>query len=54
MGNLLNIIAIFFCLFWVIGLFVYNVGAVIHVALVLAVVSLLLRLVEKGETEHHF
>ena len=46
MGNLLYIIAIILIIFWAIGLFVYSAGAVIHILLVLAVVSIILRVIQ--------
>ncbi len=46
MGNLLYIIAVILIIFWAIGLFVYSAGAVIHILLVLAVVSIILRVIQ--------
>jgi hypothetical protein len=45
MGNLLYIVAVILIIFWAIGFFAYSVGAVIHILLVLAVISILLRLI---------
>lgn len=45
MSNLLYVIAIVFLIGWVLGFFVYSVGAVIHVLLVVAIVAILLRLI---------
>jgi len=44
MGNILYIIAVILLLFWAIGFFAYSIGAVIHVLLVLALISFLVRI----------
>lgn len=46
MGNLLYTIAVILIIFWVIGFIGYNVGGLIHVLLVIAVISILLRLIK--------
>ena len=46
MGNLLYLIAVVLIIFWAIGFFAYSVGAVIHILLVLAIISILLRLIQ--------
>jgi hypothetical protein len=43
MSSLLYIIAFLLFLGWVVGLFVYSVGGVIHMLLVLAIISATLR-----------
>lgn len=48
MSNLLYIVAVVFVLAWALGFFVYSVGSVIHILLVIAVVAILLRLI-RGE-----
>ncbi|WP_139352624.1 lmo0937 family membrane protein [Algoriphagus sp. A40] len=45
MNSLLYIIAIVLIIGWLLGVFVYSVGGLIHILLVLAVVSILLRLI---------
>jgi hypothetical protein len=45
MGNLLYLIAIILVIAWAIGFFAYSAGAIIHLLLVIAVVSILLRLI---------
>jgi hypothetical protein len=45
MGNLLYLIAIILIIAWAIGFFAYSAGAVIHLLLVIAVVSILLRII---------
>lgn len=44
MGNILYIIAVILVIFWAIGLFAYSVGAIIHILLVLAIISIVLRI----------
>jgi hypothetical protein len=46
MSNLLYIVAVFLIIFWAIGFFAYGVGAIIHVLLVIAVISILLRVIQ--------
>jgi hypothetical protein len=45
MESLLYILAIIFVIAWAIGFFVYSVGALIHILLVLALIAILLRLI---------
>jgi hypothetical protein len=46
MGNLLYIIAVIFIVFWAIGFFAFSLGAFIHVLLILAVISILVRVIQ--------
>jgi hypothetical protein len=46
MSNLLYIVAVILIIFWAIGFFAYGVGAIIHVLLVIAVISILLRVIQ--------
>ncbi len=46
MGNLLYLIAVVLILFWAIGFFAYSAGAIIHILLVIAVISILLRIIQ--------
>jgi hypothetical protein len=41
MGNILYIVAVVLVIFWAIGFFAYSLGAIIHILLVLAVISIL-------------
>jgi len=50
MENFLYILAIILVIGWAVGFFVYSVGAVIHILLVIAVVAILLRLIRGGGT----
>jgi len=45
MSNLLYLIAVILIIFWAIGFFAYSVGAIIHILLVLAAISILLRII---------
>lgn len=51
MRSLLYIIAIILIIGWILGAFVYSAGAIIHILLVLAVISLLLGLIRKGSVD---
>jgi hypothetical protein len=46
MGNILYAIAVILIIAWAIGLFVYSVGSIIHILLVLAIISILLRVIQ--------
>ena len=46
MGNLLYLIAIILIIFWLIGIFAYSAGAVIHILLVIAIIAILLRVIQ--------
>jgi Family of unknown function (DUF5670) len=46
MGNLLYAVAIILIIFWAIGFFAYSAGGIIHVLLVIAVISILLRVIQ--------
>ncbi|MFD2034568.1 lmo0937 family membrane protein [Belliella marina] len=45
MGNLLYLIALILVIGWIFGAFVYSVGGLIHILLVLAVISILFRVI---------
>ena len=45
MSDLLYVIAVILIIGWLLGAFVFNVGSIIHVLLVIAVVAILLRLI---------
>lgn len=46
MGNLLYLVAVVLIIFWAIGFFAYSAGGIIHVLLVIAVISILLRIIQ--------
>ena len=49
MGNLLYVIAVILIIGWAIGFFAYNLGAIIHILLVIAIISILLRVIQGGK-----
>ena len=49
MGNLLYTIAVILIIFWAIGFFAYSAGGIIHILLVIAVISILLRIIRGGK-----
>jgi hypothetical protein len=46
MGNLLYLLAVILIIFWAIGFFAYSAGGIIHVLLVIALISILLRVIQ--------
>lgn len=50
MNNLLYIIAVILLIGWVIGAFVFTVGKIIHILLVLAIISILIRVIRGDKT----
>lgn len=48
MSNLLYVIAVIFVIAWALGFFVYSLGTIVHILLVIAVIAILLRLI-RGE-----
>lgn len=49
MGNLLYLIAVILIILWAVGYFAFSFGAIIHILLVLAVISILLRIIRGNE-----
>lgn len=47
MRNLLYIIAVLLLLSWVIGFFLYSLGAIVNVLLIIAIVALLIGMAQK-------
>lgn len=45
MGNILYLVAIILIILWAVGYFAYSLGALIHILLVIAVISILLRII---------
>ncbi len=45
MGDLLYVIAIILIIGWLLGAFVFSVGSIIHILLVIAIIAILLRLI---------
>ena len=46
MSNLLYLIAVILIIGWALGFFVYSVGALIHVLLVVAVIAIIFRIIQ--------
>ena len=46
MGNLLYILAVILVIFWAIGFIGYNAGGIIHILLVIALISIILRIIQ--------
>ena len=46
MGNLLYVAAVVLIVFWAIGFIGYNLGEIIHVLLMIALVAILLRVID--------
>lgn len=46
MQNLLYTVAVILVILWALGFFIYNLGSLIHILLVIAVVAILLRLIK--------
>lgn len=46
MGNLLYIIAVILIIAWAIGFIGYNIGGVIHILLVIAIIAVILRIIQ--------
>jgi hypothetical protein len=45
MSDLLYVLAVILIIGWILGAFVFSVGGVIHILLVVAVIAILLRLI---------
>jgi hypothetical protein len=50
MGNILYIVAVVLIISWAIGFFAYSVGAIIHILLVLALISFLVKIFTGNKT----
>jgi len=46
MGNLLYIIAVILIIAWAIGFVGYNIGGIIHILLVIALIAIILRVIQ--------
>ena len=51
MRSILYLIAVILVIGWLLGAFVWNLGSLIHILLVLAIVSLLLGLIRRGSVD---
>jgi hypothetical protein len=48
MRSILYLIAVVLIIGWVLGVFVYSLGGLIHILIVLAIISLILGLIRRG------
>lgn len=48
MGNLLYLIAVILIIGWLLGMFVWNAGNLIHILLVIAIIAILLRVINRA------
>ena len=46
MSNLLYFLAVLLIIGWAIGFFAYNLGSIIHILLVIAIISIILRVIQ--------
>jgi len=46
MGNILYTIAVILIIVWAIGFLGYNMGGIIHILLVIAIIAILLRIIQ--------
>jgi len=46
MGNLLYIVAVILIIAWAIGFIGYNVGGIIHILLIIAIIAVILRVIQ--------
>jgi len=51
MRSILYLIAIILVIGWLLGVFAYNAGGLIHILLVIAIISLLLGLIRRGNVD---
>lgn len=51
MRGLLYIIAVILVIGWVLGVFVYSAGGLIHILLVIAIISVLLSFIKRGTVD---
>jgi len=48
MGNLLYIIAVILIIGWAVGFFGYHAGGIIHILLVIAIIAILLKVINRA------
>lgn len=48
MDNLLYLIAVILIIGWLVGVFAYSTGGIIHILLVLAIVAILLKVIRRA------
>jgi hypothetical protein len=52
MGNFLYILAVILVVAWLVGLVGFNLGGIIHILLVLAIIAILLRIIQGRSYRH--
>ena len=50
MSDLLYVLAVILIIGWILGAFVFSVGGLIHILLVVAIIAILLRLIRGGRS----
>ena len=45
MGNLLYLVAVILIIGWLLGVFVYSAGSIIHILLVIAIIAIILQVI---------
>ncbi len=48
MGNLLYLIAVILVIAWAVGFFGYHAGGIIHVLLILAIISVVIKVIQRA------
>lgn len=51
MGNMLYVVVVILIILWAVGLFFYGIGAIIHLLLVIAFVSFLVKIYSRKKTK---
>jgi hypothetical protein len=46
MGNLLYVVAVILIIAWAIGFIGYNIGGIIHILLIIAVIAVIIRVIQ--------
>lgn len=50
MGNLLYIIAVILIIGWLLGLFAFHAGGIIHILLVIAIIAIIIQVIQGKKT----
>ncbi|MFC5684252.1 lmo0937 family membrane protein [Flavobacterium sp. MAHUQ-51] len=49
MGNILYLAAVLLVIFWALGFFIYSIGSLIHILLLIAAIAVLMRIIKGKE-----
>jgi hypothetical protein len=52
MGNFLYLVAILFFIAWLTGMFIFHKGSIIHILLIMALLAVFIRSMEKQNMHH--